>query len=221
VLLTGSGQDLKGAKVLVTAGPTQEAIDPVRYIGNRSSGKMGFALATVAARRGADVTLIAGPVHLPTPRNVRRIDVRSARDLFQAVSRAARGKDAVIMAAAVADFTPAAISPRKLKKGTGLRTLELAETVDILAHLGSRKGSMVLVGFALETHNGIANAIKKLKAKHLDFIVLNNPLQEGAGFDADTNIVTVIDRSGRAERLKKMSKFDVAGKILDKVAKHL
>jgi phosphopantothenoylcysteine decarboxylase/phosphopantothenate--cysteine ligase len=220
-LLSRADQDLKGRKILVTAGPTQEAIDPVRYIGNRSSGKMGFALATVAVRRGADVTLITGRVHLPTPRNVKRIDVVSAREMFQAVTKAAPRKDAIIMAAAVADFTPASVLPRKLKKSGAALTLELKETVDILAHLGARKGAAVLVGFALETHNGVANAVKKLKAKHLDFILLNNPLQEGAGFDADTNVVTLIARTGKVERLRKMSKFDVAWAILDKVAKKL
>jgi len=220
-LLSGADKDLKGAKILVTAGPTHEAIDPVRYIGNRSSGKMGFALAAVAARRGADVTLVTGPVHLPTPRHVKRIDVISAREMFQAVSKAARAKDAVIMAAAVADFTPAAVAPRKIKKGDGRLTLALTETVDILKHLGERKGKTVLVGFALETHQGAANAAKKLKAKHLDLIVLNNPLQEGAGFDADTNVVTLIERSGKTTRLRKMSKFDVAWEILTRVGKKL
>jgi phosphopantothenoylcysteine decarboxylase/phosphopantothenate--cysteine ligase len=141
--------------------------------------------------------------------------------MFQAVSKAARAKDAVIMAAAVADFTPAEVAPRKIKKGDGALTLELTETVDILKHLGERKGKTVLVGFALETHQGAANAAKKLKAKHLDLIVLNNPLQEGAGFDADTNVVTLIERSGRTTRLRKMSKFDVAWEILTRVGKKL
>jgi phosphopantothenoylcysteine decarboxylase/phosphopantothenate--cysteine ligase len=212
---------LRGKKVLVTAGPTHEAIDPVRYLGNRSSGKMGFALANAASQRGADVTLVAGSVSLPSPRHVRRIDVQSAEQMLRAVMKELRKSDALIMAAAVADFRPVRVSPSKLKKerlvGEAL-TLRLEKTRDILAEVSNAAHDAVVVGFALETEQGLRNAKRKLKEKKLDMIVLNNPLTEGAGFHTDTNVVTLIARSGKTERLKKMPKFDVANRILDRVS---
>jgi phosphopantothenoylcysteine decarboxylase/phosphopantothenate--cysteine ligase len=228
--------DLKGKRVLVTAGPTYEPIDPVRFIGNRSSGKMGFAIANAAAQRGATVTLIAGNVEHRTPRNVRRIDVSSASDMYDAVMANRRKQDLIIMAAAVADYAPINPSSKKIKKkitdknvgatrdknaGATRMTLELAETKDILRELGEKNAGSVLVGFALETHDGVRHAKEKLRAKKLDFIVLNNPLEKGAGFGTDTNIVTIISRSGKVERLSKMSKFDVAHELLDRAAARL
>ena len=213
--------DLRGKRILVTAGPTHEAIDPVRFIGNRSSGKMGFALANAAARRGAEVTLVTGPVALRTPRSVKRIDVENAAGMRREVLRRAPKADAVVMAAAVADFTPAHVSPEKIKKSTadgGRLVLELDATPDILAELGKARHRNVIVGFALETENGQANARRKLKEKNLDLVVLNNPLEPGAGFETDTNRVTVISRSGRAERLRKLPKTEVAHELLDRVA---
>lgn len=222
--------DLKKKKILVTAGPTYEAIDPVRFISNRSSGKMGFALAHAAALRGAEVTLVTGPVHLETPRSVKRIDVESAQQMYDAVVRHAKSADAVIMAAAVADFTPAKKSEGKIKKQNNAdsMTLELTHTKDILRALGERlarpdksgpgrKNSTVLVGFALETEDELKHATAKLKEKKLDMIVLNSLKDEGAGFGSDTNVVTIIDKSGKQEKLAKLPKFDVANAILDRV----
>lgn len=217
--------DLKNKKILVTAGPTHEAIDPVRFIGNRSTGKMGFAIANAAALRGADVTLVTGPVHLETPRSVKRIDVESAQQMYDAVIRYAKSADAVIMAAAVADFTPAKKSERKIKKQerAGGMTLELTHTRDILRALSQNrsasggKNGAVLVGFALETDDELKHATEKLKEKKLDLIVLNSLKDEGAGFGSDTNVVTIIDKSGKQEKLAKLPKFDVANAILDRV----
>jgi phosphopantothenoylcysteine decarboxylase/phosphopantothenate--cysteine ligase len=213
--------DLRGVKILVTAGPTREPLDPVRYFGNRSSGKMGFALAAAAAQRGATVSLIAGPVSLPTPPHVRRTDIQTAGDMYAAVMSQRKGKDVVIMAAAVADFTPVSPSATKIKKerlaGKPL-TLELAPTRDILLSLSEQKGKTVLVGFALETNAELLNAQKKLREKRLDLIVSNNPLREGSGFGADTNRITIISKRGKIEKLALMSKFDAAENILDRVA---
>ncbi len=219
-VLEHAHRDLEGKRVLVTAGPTQEPIDPVRYIGNRSSGKMGFALATAAAQRGADVTLISGPVQLATPRNVRRIDVGTAAEMERAVMREFPSTDLLVMAAAVADFAPVSTSAQKLKRENlpGDRwAVELRRNPDILRNAGERKTHQILVGFALETDMGLANARNKLVAKHLDAIVLNNPLDEGAGFGADTNVVTLITAAGTVEQLPKMSKFDVAHSILTRI----
>lgn len=219
-VLKNAHRDLQRKKILVTAGPTHEAIDPVRYIGNRSSGKMGFAIANAAAQRGADVTLITGKVALQTPRHVRRIDVESAQQMYNAVMKQYRSHDVVIMAAAVADFTPKSVSSRKIKKEEAddqTVTIELKRTKNILQCIGENKDGILLVGFALETHDDIANAKRKLKEKHLDLVVVNNPTQEGAGFGEDTNVVTIISKTGKIERLKKMSKFDVAHEILNRV----
>lgn len=218
-VLTGSHRDLLKKKILVTAGPTYEAIDPVRFIGNRSSGKMGFALANAAARRGATVTLVTGPVHLETPRNVERIDVESATEMYRAVLSHAKRKDAVIMAAAVADFTPQAPAKQKIKKSTprDIPEITLTTSPDILATLGQKRINKVLVGFALETNDGPENARAKLREKNLDFIVLNSIDKGRTVFGADTNTVTIIDRKGRSDELPELSKFDAANRILDRV----
>jgi len=219
-VLNKATQDFKGKKILVTAGPTHEAIDPVRYIGNRSSGKMGFALANAAALRGASVTLVSGPVHLETPRNVERVDVESARQMLNAVFKYASTSDAVIMAAAVADYVPEKSAHTKIKKesGTKLSSLQLVETPDILNSLGQKKNKKtVLVGFALETDNELHNAQEKLKKKNLDLMVLNSLKDKGAGFGVETNIVTILDKKGKAARLPLMSKFDVANEILNRL----
>ncbi|MBX2991792.1 MAG: bifunctional phosphopantothenoylcysteine decarboxylase/phosphopantothenate--cysteine ligase CoaBC [Bacteroidetes bacterium] len=216
--------DLTGKKILVTAGPTQEPIDPVRYIGNRSSGKMGFAIANVAALRGAEVTLVSGPVHLRTPRSVRRIDVRTAEEMKTAVDREFEHADAVIMSAAVADYTVVNPNSKKIKRENMQAdelTLSLKQNPDILKSLGEKKQNRILVGFALETHDGIENARKKLNRKNLDLIVLNNPNEPGAGFNSDTNVVTFLTPDGQAENLPLMSKFDVANRILDRVKSKL
>lgn len=220
-VLAKTNRDLDGKKILVTAGPTYEPIDPVRFIGNRSSGKMGFAIATAAALRGASVTLVSGPVSLQTPRNVERIDVESAQEMLEAVLASAKNVDAVIMAAAVADFTPESKTQSKIKKTeTGLTPeIKLTKTVDILRALGEKKNGTILVGFALETDDELANAREKLQKKNLDFIVLNSLRDEGAGFAVDTNVVTIIDKSGSVEKLPKLPKFDVANEILNRVRK--
>jgi phosphopantothenoylcysteine decarboxylase/phosphopantothenate--cysteine ligase len=223
-VLRGARLDLRHKKILITAGPTFEPIDPVRFIGNRSSGKMGFALARAAVQRGADVTLITGSVSLPTPRHAKRIDVETSSDMHRAVMKSRNGKDAVIMAAAVADFTPVQTFDKKIKKrdnGQDNLTVELTRTKDILADLASRKGKTILVGFALETHNELQYARKKLQSKKLDLIVINNPLREGAGFGADTNVITLLPRRGKIEKFKRMTKFDAANIILDRVVKLL
>jgi phosphopantothenoylcysteine decarboxylase/phosphopantothenate--cysteine ligase len=218
-VLDHSKQDLRNKRILVTAGPTFEAIDPVRFVGNRSSGKMGFAIANAAAQRGADVTLVAGPVVRETPRNVKRIDVGSAQEMLTAVLGHIKKTDAVIMSAAVADFTPIQPAKHKIKKQLGSETLELKlkVTPDILATLGKKKRKMVRVGFALETKDGFTDAKNKLREKNLDFIVLNSFNEHNRVFGSDVNTVTMIDHLGNVERLPKLSKFDVANKILDKI----
>jgi phosphopantothenoylcysteine decarboxylase/phosphopantothenate--cysteine ligase len=219
-ILTKSWQDLRGKKILITAGPTHEPIDPVRFIGNRSSGKMGYALASAAALRGAEVILVSGPTELTTPANVQRVDVQTAQEMYDAVMRYRKGGDAVIMSAAVADYTPAHPANQKIKKNSlrsGLE-LKLQPTPDILKELGERKKNEVLVGFALETHDELKNAQDKLRSKKADLIVLNSTRDAGAAFGTDTNVVTIISARSRPERLPKMSKFAVAMAILDRVA---
>jgi phosphopantothenoylcysteine decarboxylase/phosphopantothenate--cysteine ligase len=218
-ILDQSYQDLKKKRILVTAGPTYEAIDPVRFVGNRSSGKMGFALANAAALRGAEVTLIAGPTHLETPRNVTRIDVESAQEMLTAVLAHTKKTDAVIMAAAVADYRPANPAKHKIKKHSNNTALELRleATTDILAVLGKKKRSMTLVGFALETKDELAGAKEKLRKKNLDLIVLNSFGKQNRVFGSNLNTVAMIDKRGKVEQLPIMPKFDVANKILNKI----
>lgn len=218
-VLDRSYEDFRSLSVLVTAGPTFEPIDPVRYIGNRSSGKMGFSFARAAAQRGASVTLISGPVHLETPRHVRRVDVETAGQMYDTVMKEAPSADVVIMAAAVADFTPAQTAPAKIKKGANAPApLTLTPTTDILKSLGrQKKDRTVIVGFALETDNELDNARKKLQDKNADMIILNSLKDEGAGFGTDTNVVTILTRDGKTERLPRLPKPDVAHTVLDRV----
>ena len=214
-LLEG-GKDFAGKKVLVTAGPTYEKIDPVRFIGNYSSGKMGFALAAEFASRGAEVTLIAGPVFLPTPvGNIRRVDVESAGQMYVAALEAFPAMDMAVLSAAVADFTPEVASDRKLKRQEGL-TLELRPTQDIAAALGvAKKKNQMLAGFALETHDEKEHAWEKLRRKNLDMIVLNSLGDAGAGFSCDTNKVTLLKADGSEKVYPLKSKRDVARDIAD------
>lgn len=212
--------DLTGKKVLVTAGPTREALDPVRFLTNRSSGRMGYALAEAAARRGAEVTLVSGPVALECPTGVRREFVESTQDLYCAMERLCREQDVIIQAAAPADYRPAHIAGQKIKKADGeALELKFVENPDVAAMVGSKKRpGQVLVAFAAETQNLSENAAKKLDKKNVDFIVGNDVTRPGAGFDVDTNIITIFDRSGATE-LPMMKKTEVADKILDHVLK--
>jgi len=213
-----SPKDLRGEQILITTGPTQEAIDPVRFISNRSSGKMGYALAQVARRRGAEVILISGPVSLPPPRrDMKFVSARSAGEMEKAVFANLKGSSVVIMAAAVSDYRPKVISERKIKKGDSDTSLTLERTDDILERLGKRKGDRILVGFAAETEDLIANAQKKLKGKNLDLIVANDVTQPGAGFGSDTNQVKILCSTGDVKDLPMMSKAEVSHFILDEV----
>ncbi len=211
---------LRGKRFVVTAGATIEAIDPVRFISNRSTGKMGYAIAAELARCGAEVVLVSGRTALPTPEGVERLDVESAAEMFDAAVAAFERADGAVMCAAVADYTPAEVSDTKLKKGDGDLTLALRRTRDIAAYLGERKGRRLLVGFALETDHEQAHAEEKLARKNFDFIVLNSLRDAGAGFAVDTNKVTFIDRAGR-EELPLMSKTEVAERIADKIERLL
>lgn len=213
-----SPKDLKGERIVVTAGPTYEAIDPVRFIGNRSSGKMGYALARMALRRGAEVTLISGPSSLLPPKGTRFISVESAEEMRKAVTVNLKDATIVIMAAAVADYRPKKAASEKMKKGAASISLDLEKTEDIISEIGRKKGKRLIIGFAAETDNLWANAKKKLKEKNLDLIIANNVKEPGAGFGVDTNIVTIIDKNGVVEALPKMSKDEVAWKVLDRVA---
>lgn len=210
-------KDLQGERIIVTAGPNAEPIDPVRFITNRSTGKMGFAMARVAWRRGAEVTLVSGPTALPPPRGVRFLAVRTARDMQQAVLQYYPQATIVVSAAAIADYRPAQVAPQKIKKGEGTVVIELTRNPDVLAELGQQKGNRLLVGFATETEEVIQNAVRKLQSKNLDLIVANDVTQEGAGFAVDTNIVTLIDRTGKIEALPRLSKDEVASIIYDRL----
>ena len=209
---------LNGRKIVVTAGATRESIDPVRFISNHSSGKMGVALARAAWRRGAEVQLIAGHVDIPVPPEIRSTKAESVEDMAEAVAAALPKADALIMAAAPADFRPASAASQKIKKGKSAPRIELEPTVDILkSTISKRKKNSVIVGFALETNDGVKNARDKLKAKELDYVVLNDATEPGAGFGVDTNRVTIIGRDGEEEALELMSKSDVAEAILDRI----
>ena len=210
-------KDLTGKKILVTAGPTQESIDPVRFITNHSSGKMGYAIARAAMLRGADVTLVTGPVSIAPPPFVRVVPVLSAEDMFQAVTSVSDRQDAVIKAAAVADYTPLSVSDQKVKKKDGEMNIELKRTKDILKFLGEHKpDGQFLCGFSMETENMLRNSRKKLEQKHVDMIVANSLRTSGAGFGTDTNVVTLITRDGE-EELPLMSKDEVAHQILNRI----
>lgn len=215
----GRKQSLTGKKVIVTAGPTIERIDPVRFISNFSSGKMGYAMAGEAAARGALVTLISGPTTLPTPANVTRLDIESAQQLHDTLRQRFAGCDILIMAAAVADFRPSKVAKIKISHPTP-EAIDLAANPDILAALGKqKKPKQITVGFALEVDSSKANAFKKLKSKNLDFIVLNNPTKPGIEFGSDFNEATILLRSGKEVVLERMSKTQLAAKILDQIEK--
>lgn len=210
-------KDLTGKKVLVTAGPTQEMIDPVRFITNHSSGKMGYAVAEAAAMRGADVVLVSGKTNLDKPYNVNRVDVTSAKEMFDAVKDNFKDADFIIKTAAVADYTPVKISDSKIKKSDNNISLSLKRTDDILKYIGeNKKSSQKVCGFSMETDDLLENSTNKLKSKNADLIVANSLNQDGAGFMVDTNKVTIIDDFGN-EELPEMSKRDLADLILDRM----
>lgn len=213
------GMLLAGKKILITAGPTHEKIDPVRFIGNNSSGKMGFALAEKAIELGADVILVVGPTNIKEQSNlIKRVDVVSANDMLVAVEQNYLSADIVIMAAAVADYTPKITSAEKIKKSNEALNIELKSTVDILKTIGEKKKQdQLLVGFALETNNEIENSKSKLIRKNLDMIVLNTLNDEGAGFEGDTNKVTIIDKNNKEEKFELKSKSEVAQDIFNKI----
>ena len=217
-ILAPQKKTLEGKHYIVTAGATIEAIDPVRYITNHSSGKMGYAIAEELAQRGAKITLISGRTSLPTPTGVERIDVLSAEDMYNAAVEAWQSADGGVMCAAVADYTPISVADHKLKKSDDDMCIALKRTKDIAKELGSTKGGRTLVGFALETDNEEANAEGKLERKNFDFVVLNSLRDAGAGFRGDTNKVTLIDRNGHEEH-PLMSKVEVARVIVDKIEK--
>ena len=212
-----AGKDLAGETVLVTAGPTCEDLDPVRFITNRSSGKMGYAVAEVAARRGAKVVLISGPTALETPEGVERVNVRSAEEMLRAVQAQFTNATIAVFAAAVADYRPAQSAVTKIKRTQDELTIRLEPNPDILATVAKDKGERVVVGFAAETDHVADNARKKLEKKNADLIVANDVTAEGSGFDVDTNIVTIFSRDGRELPLPRLSKGEVAVRILDEV----
>jgi phosphopantothenoylcysteine decarboxylase/phosphopantothenate--cysteine ligase len=214
-----SQKDLKGEKILVTAGPTQEAIDPVRFITNHSSGKMGYALARVAKQRGAEVVLISGPTSLSLPsNNINLVSVKTAEEMRKAVDTHLKGCSVVIKAAAVSDYRPKEVSGKKLKKTAPVVSLEMERTRDILGEIGKKKGKRILIGFAAETEDLVSNAKKKLKEKNLDLIVVNDVTKPGAGFASETNQVKFLYPSGEVKDLPTMSKEEVAQVILDEGA---
>ncbi len=219
IQILSSKSDLKSMSILVTAGPTQEAIDPVRYISNHSTGKMGFAIAERAAARGAKVTLISGPTKLATPEGVQRINVISGKEMFEKVMEHFKQSDIIIKSAAVADYTPAEVSTQKLKKKDDELYIKLNRNTDILLELGKIKGDKVLVGFAMETQDLIENAKSKLHKKNADLIIANDLKVEGAGFGTETNVATIINKNGTAEKLPIMSKVELANIILDRASK--
>lgn len=212
-------KDLAGKKVLITAGPTQESIDPVRYITNHSTGKMGYALATVCMRRGADVTLVTGPTETKKPEFVNILTVTTAREMFEAVTAHASEQDIIIKAAAVADYRPKYVSDEKVKKKDGAFSIEMERTDDILQYLGEHKREdQYLCGFSMETEHMLENSRKKLKKKHLDMVVANNLKVEGAGFGGNTNVVTMITDDEEIS-LEKMTKEETAVHIVDRILK--
>jgi phosphopantothenoylcysteine decarboxylase / phosphopantothenate---cysteine ligase len=210
-------RDLEGQTVLITAGPTCEDLDPVRYLTNRSSGKMGYAVAEAAARRGAKTILISGPTSLEAPNGVQRVDVRTADDMLHAVNENFEKATIAIFAAAVADYRPAKSFDQKIKREKESLTITLEPNADILTTVAKNKGNRLVVGFAAETERVAENARKKLTAKNADIIVANDVTAEGAGFDVDTNVVTLFSRDGRDLALPRMSKSEVAQRILDEV----
>ena len=210
-------KDLKGERILVTAGPTREPFDPVRYITNYSSGKMGYALARIAERRGAEVTLISGPSSLPVPRGVKFIPISSAVEMRDAVMENLEASTVIIKAAVVADYRPVVCSNAKIKKQDGPLAISLTRNPDIISEIGKKKGERILVGFAMESENLIENAKAKMLEKNMDLIIANDLTEEGAGFQTDTNIVKILSRNEEIEELPLMNKAEVANRILDRV----
>jgi phosphopantothenoylcysteine decarboxylase/phosphopantothenate--cysteine ligase len=208
-------KDLSGEKLLITAGPNREPLDPVRYISNRSSGKMGYALARAAVRRGAEVALVSGPTALEPPVGVRLIAVITAADMHEAILKEYGQCTAVIMAAAVSDYHAASVAEKKIKRGKGPIELRLEPNPDILKELGQNKHGKWLIGFAAETEDLTANAQTKMREKNLDIVIANNVAETGSGFDGDTNIATIVDRTGVTRALPMMSKDDLADRIYD------
>ena len=208
-------KDLVGERLLVTAGPSQEPLDPVRFVTSRSSGKMGYALARAGLRRGAEVTLVSGPTSLMLPAGVRLVRVKTAAEMRQAVLKEFPSATVVLMAAAVADYGPEQFSSQKLKKGAKPIQLKLKPNPDILKELGARKSGQTLIGFAAETQELVANAQRKLREKSLDLIVANNVTEEGSGFEGDTNVATILDRNGGLHSLPLMTKEELADRIYD------
>lgn len=210
-------KDMEGKKLIVTAGPTQEAIDPVRFITNHSTGKMGYAIAERAALRGADVTLVSGPVSLNPPSGVKVVNIKSAEDMFNAVTSEYETADIVIKAAAVADYRPAKVSGEKIKKESGMNVIELERTKDILQHLGEhKKEGQILCGFSMETENLMENSVKKLHKKNADMIIANSIKKDGAGFGTDTNVITIITEND-AVAYPIMTKYEAADEILNAI----
>jgi len=210
-------QDLAGKTVLVSAGPTREHLDPARFLGNRSTGKMGYALARIAERRGAEVTLISGPSSLPVPRGVKFIPISSAVEMRDAVMENLEASTVIIKAAAVADYRPVVCSNAKIKKQDGPLAISLTRNPDIISEIGKKKGERILVGFAMESENLIENAKAKMLEKNMDLIIANDLTEEGAGFQTDTNIVKILSRNEEIEELPLMNKAEVANRILDRV----
>ena len=214
-------KDMKGLSVMVSSGPTCEDLDPVRFLTNRSSGKMGYSIASAAAARGAEVTLVSGPVNLPHPANVKVVNIRSAADMYEAITSRQKDADIIIKAAAVADYRPATVADNKIKKkddGSDL-ALPLERTDDILKYLGKhKKKGQFLCGFSMETENMVENSRKKLEKKNLDLIAANNVKVEGAGFQGDTNVLTLISHDSEVE-LPLLSKWDAANRLLDEIMK--
>ena len=210
-------KDLRGKKILVTAGPTQEAIDPVRFISNHSTGKMGYAIAKRAMLRGAEVTLVTGPVAITPPPFVNVIPAKSAKDMFDAVTEHADEQDIIIKSAAVADYTPSQVATEKVKKKENDMSIALNQTQDILSYLGQhKKAGQILCGFSMETENMLENSKQKLKKKNADIIVANNLKEQGAGFGTDTNVVTMITKE-QVKELPILSKEEVAEALLDEI----
>ncbi|MFQ7259290.1 MAG: bifunctional phosphopantothenoylcysteine decarboxylase/phosphopantothenate--cysteine ligase CoaBC [Christensenellales bacterium] len=210
-------KDMEGKKLIVTAGPTQEAIDPVRFITNHSTGKMGYAIAERAALRGADVTLVSGPVSLNPPSGVKVVNIKSAEDMFNAVTSEYKTADIVIKAAAVADYRPAKVSGEKIKKELGMNVIELERTKDILQYLGEhKKEGQILCGFSMETENLMENSVKKLHKKNADMIIANSIKKDGAGFGTDTNVITIITEND-AVAYPIMTKYEAADEILNAI----
>ena len=217
VVMALAQKDLEGKKIVITAGPTREALDPVRFITNHSTGKMGYAIAERAALRGADVTLVSGPVSIAPPAGVKVINIESAEDMFNAVTKEAETADIIIKSAVVADYRPVSVSSEKIKKEAGMNAIQLERTKDILQYLGEHKRpGQILCGFSMETQNLMENSVKKLHKKNADMIVANSIKSDQAGFGTDTNIITIITKND-ATAYPVMTKLEAADEILNAI----